>query len=253
VSDLDVRDATAVRPGRREAGLTGLAYLGLGITGMLGFLVIRSRLFVPDDPASTLENLLAHEMLARWGIALEVGVVLTQVLAALGFYRLFRPVDPFLAGALALFGSFNAAAIMGSAAFLATALQVAVDPVGAAGAGTSQLMYVVSTNFWGVGSLFFGLWLLPMGLLVLRSGWAPRALGWILLVGGAGYVVSAFTGYLLPDAAALASVLVVPATVGEFWMIGWLLVTGWRRRQPSRPPATAAHGPFRPPRRSRDG
>ena len=230
MTDLDTREAPVTRPVRREAAVTGLAYLGLGITGMLGFLVIRAQLFVADEPAQTLDNLVAQEALARWGVALELGVVLTQVLAALWFFRLFRSVDSFLAGALGVFGAFNAVAVLVSAASMATALEVATQPVAPAGSGDSQLLYLLSQHMWGVGSLFFGLWLLPMGQLVLRSGWAPRALGWILLAGGAGYVLSAFAGYLLPDAGILGSLLVVPATVGEFWMIGWLLVTGWRRR-----------------------
>lgn len=222
--------ATAARPIRRDARLAGLAYLGLGLTGMLGFLLVRAQLFAPSDPGLTLQRLVEHETLARWGIALEIGVVLTQVLAALWFFRLFRPVDSFLAGALALFAAFNAVAVLSSAAFLASALQVALDPVGPSEGGNSQLLYLLSENMWGVGSLFFGLWLLPMGQLVLRSGWAPRALGWILVAGGIGYVLSAFLGYLLPEVAVLQPVLVVPATIGEFWMIGWLLLTGWRRR-----------------------
>ncbi len=210
----------------RDARTTGVAYLGLALTGMLGFLLIRSRIFDPDDPAATVGHLLQHETMARLGIALELGVVITQVLAALGFFRLFRSVDPFAAGALATFGVMNAVAVLGSAAFLASALDVAIDPVGEQ---SSQLMYVVSNHFWGVGTVFFGLWLIPMGLLILRSGWAPRLLGWILIGGGFGYLLSAFVGYLAPDVPWVVSLLTLPATAGEFWMIGWLLVTGWRR------------------------
>ncbi len=87
-------------------------------------------------------------------------------------------------------------------------------------------MYLLSENFWGVGNLFFGLWLVPMGVCVLPSGSMPRLLGQILVVGGAGYVLSAFVTYLLPDAGAVAAVLVVPATIGELWMISYLLVRG---------------------------
>lgn len=219
--------ATAAGPDPAAARVTGLLYLGLGLSGMLGFLVIRPQLFDPDDPAATFTQLLEHETLARTGIALELALVVTQVLAALWFYRLFRPVDPFTAGATALFGTVNAVVVLGSAAFLATALDVAIDPVGE---DTSQLMYVVSENLWGVGNVFFGLWLIPMGLAALRSGWTPRPLGWTLVVGGVGYLLSAFVNYVSPSAGPAADSLIVPAAVGEFWMIGWLLLRGLRRR-----------------------
>jgi len=94
---------------------------------------------------------------------------------------------------------------------------------------TIQTLYLVSGNLWGVGNLFFGLWLIPMGLCVLRSGWMPRPLGWVLIVGGVGYVVSGFVTFLVPGAEPIATALVMPATVGEFWMIGYLLIRGVRR------------------------
>jgi hypothetical protein len=213
----------------RTARTTGLFYLGLALTGVLDFRIIRPRLMDPDSPEATLTNLVDNEALARLGIALEMGVVVTQALTAVWFYKLFRSVDTFAAGTLATFGMVNAAAILCSGAFLATALDVAVDPIGDA-AATAQLLYLVSSNLWEVGMLFFGLWLIPMGWLVLRSGWMPRPLGWVLVAGGIGYVASAFVGYLAPDADVVAEALTVPASIGEFWMIGYLLVRGVNRR-----------------------
>jgi hypothetical protein len=92
----------------RVARTTGLLYLGLAVTGVLGFLVIRTRLFDPDDPAATLANLVEHESLARFGIAVGLGIVITQALVAVWFDRLFRSVDHFAAGALAAFGLASA-------------------------------------------------------------------------------------------------------------------------------------------------
>jgi len=211
----------------RTARTTGLLYLGLAIAGGLGFLLIRPMLFAADDAGRTLANLVAHESLARAGVAFELLVVLTQALAAGWFYRLFRSADPLAAGAIFAFGLVNAVAVLVSAAMLGTALQLALDPVGDA-AATVQVLYLVSDNLWTVGSVFFGLWLIPMGRCVLRSGWMPAVLGWLLVGGGLGYVLSAFAGYVLPGLPVLVDVLVVPATVGEFWMIGYLLVRGVR-------------------------
>ena len=213
----------------RTARTTGLLYLGLAISGLLGFVIIRSQLFAPDDPAATLANLVDHQSLARAGVALELLIVLTQALAAIWFYRLFRTVDPLAAGGIAAFGLVNAVTVLVSAALLGTAVDVALDPIGDA-ATTVQLLYLVSGNLWGVGALFFGLWLIPMGACVLRSGWMPRALGWVLVIGGIGYLLSAFIRYLAPDAQGVADALAYPATVGELWIIVYLLAIGVRRR-----------------------
>ncbi|MBQ0902127.1 DUF4386 domain-containing protein [Micromonospora sp. U21] len=211
----------------RTARTTGMLYLGLAITGALGFLLIRPRLFAADDPSATLANLVQHQSLARAGVAFELLIVITQAFAAAWFYRLFRTADARAAGAIAAFGLINAVVILVSAALLATALDIALDPAGDA-AATIQLLYLTSGNLWGVGGLFFGLWLIPMGICVLRSNWMPRPLGHILVGGGIGYLLSTFIGYLAPEAHAVADALVLPATVGEFWMIGYLLTRGVR-------------------------
>ncbi|MCF4119707.1 DUF4386 domain-containing protein [Antribacter sp. KLBMP9083] len=215
----------------RTARTTGLLYLAMALVAIPGFLVIRPMLFDPDSPASTLAHIVENEALARLGIGLELTLVVVQALVALWFYRLFRGVDAFAAGSLAAFGLVNAVAILASAACLGAALDTALAPPftgdaaggGAGGAaGSVQLLWVLSGSFWDVATLFFGLWLIPMGVLALRSG-MPRALGWILVAGGVGYIVSGFVTYLAPAAAPAAELLPYLATVGEFWMIGWLL------------------------------
>ena len=93
-------------------------------------------------------------------------------------------------------------------------------------ARTTGVPYLALDNLWSSGNLFFGLWLIPMGSCVLRSRWMPRALGWILIVVGAGYVLVPFISQLVPDAGAAVAILPLVATVGEFWMMGYLLVRG---------------------------
>jgi len=228
----------------RTARTTGLLYLGVALTGLLGHVVVRAQLLDSGDPATTLAQLTDNESLARIGIALELGIVLTQALAGLWFFRLFRRVDSFTAGSLAAFSFVNAIVILISAVFLATGLDVATSPHLAAGgdqAATVQLLYTVSDHLWLAGEIFFGLWLVPMGRLVLLSGWMPRLLGWILVVGGIGYVAGPFLAYLT-DVRGLADIVALPASVGEFWMVGYLLVRGVNATAREATPETVATG-----------
>ncbi|MFC7275780.1 DUF4386 domain-containing protein [Paractinoplanes rhizophilus] len=215
---------------KNTARVTGLAYLALAVAGGAGFLTIRPILFEPGDPAATLAHLTDHLALARTGVVLELLVVLTQALAAAGFYRLYRESNPVSAAGIAAFGLVNSVAVLGSAALLGAAVEVAGQPFGDAPA-TVQLLYLVSGHLWTVGGIFFGLWLIPMGSCV--SG----VLRWLLVVGGVGYVLNTFASYVLPAA---AGVLVVPATIGELWMIGYLLV-----RAPAVRPGPVAGGRLR--------
>jgi hypothetical protein len=221
----------------RTARITGLLYLGLAVTGGLGYLLIRPRLFHDGDPAATLAALTEHATLARTAVVLELLIVLTQALTAAWFHRLFRTTAPGPAAGVAAFGTVNAVVILASAAILGAAAEVAREPFGDA-AATVQTLYLVSGHLWTAGAIFFGLWLIPMGWAVLRTGWMPRPLGWILVGGGAGYVLSALAASLTPS----ADFLTVPATIGEFWVIGYLLLRGVRREAPA-PAATVAATP----------
>ena len=49
-----------------------------------------------------------------------------------------------------------------------------------------------------VASIFSGLWLFPFGLLVIRSGFIPRVLGYLMMFAGVAYVAGAATSLVLP-------------------------------------------------------
>lgn len=211
---------------------TGVFYLGLAVAGIVGFLLVRAELFVVDDPAATLANLVDQQSLARVGIAADLSIVLFQALAAVWFFKLFRSEDGFAAGTIAAFGLVNAAAIVVATAFSASALLVAGDAALAPGgdqAATVQLLYELNDATWTLGGLFFGLWLIPMGYVVVKYRLMPAALGWVLMIGGVTYMVDTYLALLAPDApGAISSVLVGVATIGEFWIVGYLLILGIR-------------------------
>jgi hypothetical protein len=225
---------------RRWAQLTGLAYLVIFVSGIVGFLLIRRQLYVPDDAMRTAANLVAHEGLARLGIAADLVTVLAQALAAVGFFLVFRRVDSAGAGSITAFGLVNCVVLLVAAAFSATALQVALRG-GPTSASEALTLYDLNAATWNAAGLFFGLWLIPMGWLTLRSGSMPRVLGWILVVGGVVSVLGTFVSVLAPDASVLAGVLPLAVIPGEVWMIGYLLIKGMPGR-PQGPGRRASEG-----------
>ena len=201
------------------ARLTGLFYLGLAITGVFAFLLARDQLFVEGNALETTTNLINNEILARFGIAAEILIVGFQALAAVWFYKLFKKKDSFTAGLITVFGMVNAAIILVASAFWLLALNTAL----AGGAdSTVQTLFQSHEALWSVGALFFGLWLLPMAYMADKVK-MPRVMIWFLVAGGLGYIVSTLTSVVLPDQTTLNEMLSAPATIGEFWMIGYLL------------------------------
>ena len=212
----------------KTARIAGVWYLFMAISGILGFLIFHPQVFVSEDAQKTLKNLIELESIARIRLLLEFAIIVSQALTAVWFYRLFRNINEWAAWSVGIWGMINSVVIMISAISMGSAIEIA---------GSSQtiedkiilieLLSNLITNAWGIGGLFFGLWLIPLGYIITSSKRMPIWLGRTLIAGGIGYLISTtinYAGIEIP----LSGYLTVPATVGEFWMIGYLLFFGIR-------------------------
>jgi hypothetical protein len=79
--------------------------------------------------------------------------------------------------------------------------------------------------------VFWGLWLLPFGYLVYKSGFLPKILGILLMAGCFGYLVNFLGGFLFPQYASIgiAKFVSLPATLGEIGTCLWLLIIGLKK------------------------
>lgn len=213
------------------ARITGFWYLMLAISGVVGFLVLHPQVYVSGDLSQTASNLREQETMARLRLLLEFAIVVSQALAAVYFFKLFKDINHFASWALAAWGTMNAGVIMISAIAMGGAINVANGTLPL----SDQLIIIqifdqIIKNAWGVGSLFFGLWLIPMGYIVVSSQRMPIWLGRTLILGGVGYIASAFLHYAGLQFSWI-DMLTIPATIGEFWMIGYLFIFGIRPQQ----------------------
>lgn len=213
----------------KTARLTGIWYLLLAVSGVLGFLIFHPKIFVSDDPQKTLANLTEFESTSRIRFLLELVIIASQALAAVWFYKLFREIKAWAAFAIGGWGMMNAVAIMVSAIAMGVAIDVTnySAPTIHEKVILIQLLSNIISTSWIVGGLFFGLWLIPMGYVVISSKRMPVWLGRTLFIGGIGYILSTFincTGFTN----SLVGILTIPATLGEFWMIAYLLIYGIR-------------------------
>jgi hypothetical protein len=212
---------------KSTARLAGIWYLLLAISGVLGFLVFHSQVY-SEDAQVTLSNLVESESIARIRLILEFVIIISQALTAIWFYKLFRPINKSAALATGIWGTVNSVIIMLSAISMASAIAIASSDQALEGKVLLiELLTQLISNAWGVGGLFFGLWLIPLGYMVSSSQRMPIWLGRTLIIGGIGYVISTVLNYAGSSAFWL-DFLTIPATIGEFWMIGYLLIFGIR-------------------------
>jgi hypothetical protein len=93
---------------------------------------------------------------------------------------------------------------------------------------------------WRIGLLFFGVHLLLVGYVMVKSDYVPSILGRLVAWAGLGYVLTMLAGVLRPDQKDLLLLLVaVVAIPGEFGLVGWLLWRGGKERPIAGQPADA--------------
>ncbi len=213
----------------KTARIAGLWYLVLAVSGILGFMVFHPQIFVTNDPLKTLNNLINFQSVARVRLLLELLIIVSQALAAIWFYKLFCDINKWTAATLGIWGTVNSVIIMVSAIAMGSAIEIAISPSPAFEEKTIliQLLGQIIANAWLVGGLFFGLWLIPMGYIVISSGRMPIWLGRTLVTGGIGYLLQTFIKSIGVQGAYI-DILVMPATAGELWMIGYLVIYGIR-------------------------
>ena len=213
----------------KTARTTGVWYLMMAISGILGFMVFHSQIFVSGNPEQTLTNLIELESTARIRLLLEFAIVISQALTAVWFFKLFKDNYEWEAWTLGICGMVNALVIMISAISIASAIGIANSDISTMKDKVVliQVFQNIISNAWGIGGLFFGLWLFPMGYIVIKSKRMPVWLGRVIILGGIGYLITTVIRYTGIDFT-FNRFLILPATIGEFWMIGYLLIFGIR-------------------------
>ena len=93
-----------------------------------------------------------------------------------------------------------------------------------------------------IAQIFWGLWLFPFGILVIRSGFIPRVLGVLLFIADSGYLASSSASLLLPRYAHLVSQLAMVLGLGELPIVLWLLIRGTKAQPSGEQPASAGGG-----------
>jgi hypothetical protein len=91
-------------------------------------------------------------------------------------------------------------------------------------------MLFLNLHFHGfvVDEIFWGLWLFPLALLVYRSRFLPRFLGFWLAIDGFAYVILSLTGVVLPQYYDKVFTYSQPAAFGELAFMLWLVIKGAR-------------------------
>jgi Domain of unknown function (DUF4386) len=220
------------------ARTTGLIYLLVVVSAILTHSYVPSQLFVSGDAVKTVENIRASQDLFRVGIAAGFVCYLTFLLLPLAFYKFLSHVNRNAAVLMVIFAVSSVPITLGNMVNKIDVLTLLSGKAYLASYSSEQLQSAVMlslaryNNGLLVAEVFWGLWLLPLGYLVFRSGLLPKVLGIFLVAGCFGYVIDVFatitfSAYL---SSAIADFITMPASIGELGTCFWLVVFGARKQ-----------------------
>jgi hypothetical protein len=203
----------------RYARLGGALYLVIIVLGIVGPLLSREHLVVPDDAAATAQNITASPELWRLGIALNVVMQLSDVPVMLILFLLLSPVNRNVALLALLFNIVQTATLVANQLTLVAAQLLSPNEPALTEVAIDAYAYGEA-----LGLVFFGFALLGVGYLIRHSGYLPWILGLLVQIAGVSYVVNSFLLVAAPDIA--TGVFLIPAFVAELSLALWLLVKG---------------------------
>ncbi|WP_202619079.1 DUF4386 domain-containing protein [Ornithinimicrobium cavernae] len=219
---------------QRLARTAGVYYLVVAVLGAFAHLV-RARVYVPGDAATSTQNVVSDASLVNYSLVADLVQATFLVLVVMTLYRLLHHVSENWSRAMVIFVVIAVAITCLNMVHQLGALLIATDPAYAAAIGVQGsdalvlLMLDLQHHGYLIAQIFFGLWLLPLGLLAYRSGMFPRVLGQLLMFASAGYLLDVGLQFLAPDLAATFNpALVILFTLAEGSMLLYLLIRGVR-------------------------
>ena len=217
---------------KKQARVAGILYLLASIIGFFGLIYVPSTLIISGDAAATADHVRAFPNLLRFGIASELTSFIIFIFVVLALYRLFKAVNGkhALAMAILLLVSIPISLLNVLNDIAALILVSGADFLSGFEKGQLDALVYLFLRLHGQGfvvvEIFWGLWLFPFGVLVIRSGFIPRFLGVLLFIAGFGYLASSFASLLLPQYAHPVNQFTMVLTIGELPIIFWLLIWG---------------------------
>jgi hypothetical protein len=213
------------------ARLGGWLYLLVIVTGLFAELFVRSNLIVSGDAAATAKNIMGSESLWRLGFASDLVGVAGYVAVTLILYVLLKPVNRNLS-LLAAFFSLIGCAVLGTVTLGHLAplfLLGGADYLKVFDSHQLQALALLSLKLHGYGyevaMVFFGAYCFVLGYLIFRSGYFPRFLGVLLMVGSLGYFIDIYAAFLAPSLA-VGPIPGILGGVAELSLTLWLIVIG---------------------------
>lgn len=218
--------------------IAGAIYLVVVLTGIFSLGYVPNQLILWDDPATTFQNIRNEELLFRLGILSSLICYLSFAFLPITLYAIFKDINTTYATTMVILVlvSIPISILNLQNEFAVLSLIKPQPYLEAFHSNQIQSQVIGYLKQYNDGihivSFFWGLWLLPLGYLIIKSGILPKLLGYLLILGCFGYLIN-FIGNTLHanyTQNIIAKILRLSGSVGEIGTCLWLLILGVKNK-----------------------
>jgi hypothetical protein len=216
---------------KRTARISGLLWLLMSVTGLFSQMGFREKVFVTGDMVATADHILSNQFLFRMGFVCDLLMLIFYLLTGLALYRLFETVNKHQAllmgifvilgtaiGMMNLLNEFASLQILSNEAYHKVLGEVGLQ-------AQAMISYDLYEHGYVIADIFFSLWVLPLGVLIYKSGFIPRIFGIFFMIETVLGLLSVSLHFLYPNTS-LETNLLWAAAIAEFSFMFWLLIRG---------------------------
>ena len=189
---------------QKTARVAAFVFVLIFILGMSTDLFIRPGLIVAGDAAATVKNIAASEALFRLSLVSDLIRQALLMILPLILYKLLKPVNKTVAALMVIFALVCVPISLLNELNHFAVLLLSTGTVYLPAFKIDQLNALVTfflelRNYGTFIAQFFSFWVLLLGYLVFKSGFLPKILGILLMVGGLCYTALAVLFFLSPN------------------------------------------------------
>ncbi len=220
---------------KKMGRFAGLLFLILAVTGIFAEFFVRQKFYVPNNLTATAQNIIENEWLFRLGFVSDLVMSTMFFFYAYVLYLIFKPVNKTMSLFLLLCVVISVAMFCQNALNQFSALELLVNKDYSAAFKPEQLQVLsmffqnIHTKGYFVNQIFYGMYLFPLGYMIVKSGIVPKILGVFLILGCIGDLIDFVVFFLFPNTeSVILENITIPADIGEISLCLWLLIMGVR-------------------------
>lgn len=220
---------------RKSALIAGISLIIMAIAAAFSYGIVHGRLLVEGNANATLQNIISQNSLFKAEILGWIIILITDIVVAWSFYIYLKPMN----NNLSLLGAWFRliyTAILGIAIMNLIFVLLLSNPTDYSSLFALEALVMLHLeafdSIWSFGLIVFGVHLLIVGWIALRSDSIPKWVSILLLIASIGYmIISLCDTFLSPSnemIKMLEYVFIVPMSAGELGFGLWLIFRGGR-------------------------